>query len=122
MNKFSILSLAILLTAALIGFKGDARADKQKDDNNAKPGAGQRYCPMHPSDEEQAAMEQDFAGRYNDLARSGMLAEATGGVINVYFHVRRCGYWNCQRRCHRRNDHQSGNGTQRRIRIERMDL
>ncbi|MEO6334236.1 MAG: zinc metalloprotease [Pyrinomonadaceae bacterium] len=87
MNKLSILSLAILLAAAVIGFKGDARADKQKEDNNAKPGAGQRYCPMHPSDEEQAAMEQDFAGRYNDLARAGLLTEAAGGVVNVYFHV-----------------------------------
>src|SRR5215212_8120437 len=70
----------------MIGFKGDARADNQKEDNNAKPGVGERYCPMHPSDEELAAMEKDFAARYDNLARAGG-AEATGGVIDVYVHV-----------------------------------
>jgi len=86
-NKLSIFSLAVLLTVSVIGFKGDARADKQNADNNAKPGVGERFCPMHPSDEEQAAMEQDFAARYNDLTRSGVAPEAAAGVINVYFHV-----------------------------------
>jgi hypothetical protein len=85
-SKFSILSIAVLLVFAIVGFKGDARADKQRDDNNSKHGPGERYCPVHPSDEELAAMEGDFEAR---KAASG-LTEAdnvTGGVINVYFHV-----------------------------------
>jgi hypothetical protein len=84
------LTLVLLVCAAVVGFRGDARADKQLGDNNTKPGAGERFCPVHPSDEEQAAMEADFAARYDDVARSGV-AEATGGVINVYFHVIRSG-------------------------------
>src|SRR6188508_1107625 len=62
-SKFSILSLVMLVVLAVVGFRGDARADKQLDDNNPKPGKGERYCPVHPSDEEVAAMENDFAAR-----------------------------------------------------------
>ncbi|PYS99597.1 MAG: zinc metalloprotease [Acidobacteria bacterium] len=75
----------MLIAMAVVGFKGDARADKQ-DNNNAKPGPGERYCPVHPSDEEVARMESDFESREENLQRQGA-AEATGGVINVYFHV-----------------------------------
>ena len=94
MSKFSILTLILLVVAAVAGFRGDARADKQIDDNNSKPGAGERYCPVHPTDERQAAMEQDFEARSAERAAERSLtgeAEATGGVINVYFHVVRSG-------------------------------
>ncbi len=85
MSKFSIFTLVLLVAVAVVGFRGDARADKSGD-NNKIPGVGERYCPVHPSDDEQAAMEGDFAARYKELARAGV-SEATGGVINVYFHV-----------------------------------
>ncbi len=84
MSKFSILSLVLLVAVAVVGFKGDARADKPSD--NKIPGVGERYCPVHPSDAEQAAMEEDFNARSKELARAGV-PEAAGGLINVYFHV-----------------------------------
>ena len=87
MSKFSILSLLLLVALAVVGFRGDARADKQREDNNPKPGKGERYCPVHPSDEEVAAMENDFAARKAEKSFSEAAAYATGGVINVYFHV-----------------------------------
>lgn len=90
MNKISVLCLALLVSAFAIGFRSDAQVDGKLADNNKEPGIGERYCPVHPSDEELNAMEQDFAGRMSDLARAGA-AEATGGVINVYFHVVRSG-------------------------------
>ena len=86
MKKLSILSLALLVVAVVVGFRGDARADKQLGDNNSKPGAGERYCPVHPTDEEFTKMEDDFAARSGELARNG-IADVTGGVINVYVHV-----------------------------------
>ena len=90
MSKFSILSLIVLLAAAVVGFRGDALADKQSGDNNGKPGAGERYCPVHPTDEQLIAMEEDFAARSAEKALSGE-ASVTGGVIDVYFHVIRRG-------------------------------
>ena len=84
MNRISILSLAVLVVACVIGFKSDAQiADKHSDE---KVGVGHRFCPVHPSDEELGEMERDFAERKADFARSGA-AEATGGTIPVYWHV-----------------------------------
>lgn len=89
MNKFSILSLTLILGVCVIGFKADVQGvDKSEQDKKA--GVGERFCPVHPSDEELAAMEQDFVKRFDDLAQAGV-ASATGGVINVYFHVIRQG-------------------------------
>jgi hypothetical protein len=90
-NKISVLSLAVLLTAFAIGFKSDAQvAESRADDNGARSHLGERYCPVHPSDEEQLAMEQDFEARkaYESFLGS---ESVTGGVINVYFHVIRRG-------------------------------
>ena len=86
MSKFSIISLVLLVTLAVVGFRGDARGDKQLGDNNSKPGKGERYCPVHPSDEELAVMEGDFSARKAQQSFSGA-ESVTGGVINVYFHV-----------------------------------
>ena len=86
MNKFSVLCLVVLLTACIVSFRGDARGVDKSGDKNAKPDVGQRYCPVHPTDEQLAEMEADFGARQADLQRAGA-AEATGGVINVYFHV-----------------------------------
>ena len=88
MNRISVVSLAVLLTACAIAFKGDAQSVRQHA-NDHKFDFG-RYCPVHPSDEELAEMENDFSSRRNELARQGA-AEATGGTINVYFHVIRRG-------------------------------
>lgn len=89
MNKFSILSLTLILGVCVVGFKADVQGvDKSEQDKKA--GVGERFCPVHPSDEELAAMEQDFVKRFDDLAQAGV-ASATGGVINVYFHVIRQG-------------------------------
>ena len=88
-NRISILSLAVLLIACVVGFKGDAQM-VDKNSNDRKPGAGERFCPVHPSDEELDLMENDFAEKRGELARLGA-AEATGGVIPVYFHVIRRG-------------------------------
>ena len=85
MNRISIFSLAMLLIACVVGFRGDAQVAEKLSDNN-KHYAGERYCPVHPSDEELGEMERDFAERKGDLARAGA-AEATGGSIPVYFHV-----------------------------------
>ena len=90
MSKLSILSLVLLVVAAVVGFRGDAKADKQLGDNNGKPGAGERYCPVHPSEEERVAMEQDFEARQAMESLTGS-DSVTGGVINVYFHVIRRG-------------------------------
>ncbi len=84
MNRFTILSLAVLVIACVVGFKGDAQVSEKQGHGQKFEGA--RYCPVHPSDEELNAMEQDFGSRSADLKRE-VVAEATGGVINVYFHV-----------------------------------
>lgn len=86
MNKISVLCLALLVSAFAIGFRSDAQVDGKLADNNKQPEIGERYCPVHPSDEELNAMEQDFAARSAEKALEGA-AEVTGGVINVYFHV-----------------------------------
>ena len=86
MNKLSVFGLFLLLTVCMISFKSDAQVADKKGSGAIKPGLGERYCPVHPSHEELNAMEDDFAARSSDLAREGA-AEATGGVINVYFHV-----------------------------------
>ena len=44
-----------------------------------------RFCPMNPTADEKKAMEADFAFRKSALG--AIAAEATGGTINVYFHV-----------------------------------
>jgi hypothetical protein len=88
-NKLSVFGLVLLLAACMISFRSDAQV-VDKGSGGIEPGIGERFCPVHPSDEELAVMEQDFAARSSELAREGA-AEATGGVINVYFHVIRRG-------------------------------
>jgi hypothetical protein len=84
-NKLSVFGLFLLVAVCMISFKSDAQISDKKV-RGLEPGIGQRFCPMHPTDEEMAVMEEDFANRSSELAREGA-AEATGGVINVYFHV-----------------------------------
>ncbi len=48
---------------------------------------GERYCPTHPSEEEQFAMEKDFEDKLQQRAADGLVDDVTGGTIPVYFHV-----------------------------------
>lgn len=89
MNRISVFSLAVLLIACIVGYQSDAQVSEKSSDTG-KSHIGERYCPVHPSEEELVAMEQDFESRKADLSRQG-IADATGGVINVYFHVIRRG-------------------------------
>jgi hypothetical protein len=83
-NRISLFALILLVGACVMGFRSDvAIADKPTDDLKV---IGERYCPVNPSELELRAMEQDLAEKTADAARSGF-ASATGGVINVYFHV-----------------------------------
>jgi hypothetical protein len=84
-KRFSFFSLIVLVALCVIGFTGDARSVDKKDDAKSA-GPGERYCPVHPSDEELAKMEKDFTDKRADLAAQ-RVPEATGGTINVYFHV-----------------------------------
>lgn len=88
MNRISVFSLAVLMAACIIGFRGDAQVAEKADPHEKH--TGERFCPVHPSDEELVAMETDFESKRADLSRQG-IADATGGVINVYFHVIRRG-------------------------------
>lgn len=91
MNRTTVLSLTVLVVACVIGLRGDAqqRADNQLD--KGKSELGERYCPVHPSEEELQHMERDFDARKAEMEFSGMTENVTGGVINVYFHVIRKG-------------------------------
>jgi hypothetical protein len=44
-----------------------------------------RYCPMNPTETERKAMEADF--NFRKSALGSFAAEATGGTIQVYWHV-----------------------------------
>ena len=60
MNKLSILTLTLILGATVIGFKSDVQG-VDKSDEQKKAGVGERFCPVHPSDEEVAAWIQEHA-------------------------------------------------------------
>ena len=77
------------MVACVVGFRSDAQ-NRAGGFIDLKPGIGERFCPMLPTDEEVADMERDFASKKADLNRLGA-ASATGGVINVYVHVIRRG-------------------------------
>lgn len=85
MNRKSIFAVVMLAVACIIGFKGDAQERSARDlDESARP--LERYCPVNPTDEEMRAMESDFAAKQAERA-ARLAPEATGGTINVYFHV-----------------------------------
>jgi hypothetical protein len=53
--------------------------------NNGRNGRISRYCPVNPSETERKSMEADFAFRKSALGT--ITANASGGVVPVYFHV-----------------------------------
>ena len=63
------------------------RDKEEKQDKNQKI---ERFCPVNPSAEEVAAMESDFQSKYSRMSDS-FAPEASGGVIDVYWHVIRKG-------------------------------
>ena len=79
MNRKSIMVIALLVGACIIGFKGDAQKLTDTDDMaKAKKGDKiERFCPVQPTDEEMAAMESDFESRKAELRAVGE-AEVTG--------------------------------------------
>ena len=97
MSRISIISLVFLVVACVVGFKSDAQiADQSAEVAEGKAAAAnskhghERYCPVHPTEEELDRMEKDFSAKTSELNRGGV-ANATGGTINVYFHVIRSG-------------------------------
>ena len=87
MKRRIFLALTIL-AAAFTVFHEDRKFAQSKAGISDDPGLEkrERYCPVNPTDEERAAMEADFSARRADRGREGF-ADATGGVIDVYFHV-----------------------------------
>jgi hypothetical protein len=75
----------LLVAACFGGFRGDAQVRDLKDKAwQFEPKV--RYCPVEPPAEEVARMERDFKDK--KALRSAELApSATGGTVNVYFHV-----------------------------------
>lgn len=87
MKSISIFGLTVLMIACIIGFRSDAQVAEKTDGDHGKSHLGERWCPVHPSEEEQRAIEEDLEARKADLAREGFVDDVTGGTINVYFHV-----------------------------------
>lgn len=84
MNLKSIFAIVLLVGLCMIGYTSDAQVTERQD--NKKPGAGERFCPVHPSDAELAEMERDFAEKKDEL-RKVQMDNVTGDTIDVYFHV-----------------------------------
>ena len=83
----AVVSIAITgaRTSAQVEIKGN---DNGRDDENRGPKKDrlERFCPVNPSPEEMAAMEADFSEKLQRRSES-LEPEATGGVIQVYWHV-----------------------------------
>jgi hypothetical protein len=82
---------AIAFAFSALNFITNAQQTKADGDFNAKNPIivkDNRFCATENDPEKIAAAETDFAARLDAAEKSGeMVAEATGGVINVYFHV-----------------------------------
>ena len=68
----------------------DLVSKQDKEDKQDKNLRIERFCPVNPSAEEVAAMEADFQSKFSRMADS-FAPEASGGVIDVYWHVIRKG-------------------------------
>lgn len=99
MNKFRILAAIALVSAIALAFlglsyAGNAQTDKRDDDvrESKKPviAGGGRACATDHDPQKISLAETDFATRLEAMKDSPM-AEVSGGVINVYFHVVRKG-------------------------------
>jgi len=86
MNMKSVFVFALLVGACVVGFKSDAQVADKNDDNKDIGKRTERFCPVLPTDEEVSVMERDFSMKKAELRDLGR-AQASGGIINVYFHV-----------------------------------
>ena len=103
MNRKLYFGAAIVVTAVAFAFSlalfsepttnaqvaekvGDALTKDEKHEKQEKSSKIERFCRVNPSAEEVAAMESDFKSKRAWMADS-LAAEASGGVINVYWHV-----------------------------------
>ncbi len=88
MNFKSIFAIALLVCACIFGLQSDAQVASKGGDQTDWRKVYQRACPIHPTMDQVAEMEQDFfdktAARKAEL---GFSEDVTGGTINVYFHV-----------------------------------
>jgi len=79
-----------LVFSGLIGINTSSAQSEEKSDvvrvGGDKTDPTERICPVMPSAEEVDVMERDFAERLAEK-KGSLEPEATGGVINVYFHV-----------------------------------
>src|SRR5688572_17295899 len=90
-----LFAVAALAVVSIVTSGGSTNAQvKMRDENNGKDelarsshsGHRERFCPVHPSDDELALMEADFSAKQQKQAES-FAPEVDGGAINVYFHV-----------------------------------
>ena len=98
MNKFRILAVIALVSAFALAFlglsyAGNAQTDRRDETRETKKPvivSGGRACATDHDPQKISLAETDFAERLEAMKDSPM-AEVSGGVINVYFHVVRKG-------------------------------
>ena len=92
----AVFALAVMAAISFLVTGVGTRAQVDVLDNNGNDEHSQafhsrrpeRFCPVHPSDEEVRNMEADFSRKRQKRFESPTLAaEVSGGTINVYFHV-----------------------------------
>lgn len=90
---FACLATAFVFVSISPGTATNAQIlvkDIEDDSKFEKSELIERFCPVNPTREEVAVMEEDFEDRKKRLAES-FTPEVNGGVIDVYFHVVRSG-------------------------------
>lgn len=99
MNKFRFLTalagfFAIALALFATDFASHAQSDKVGRSSESKTPIvvkGERFCGADHDPHRVEAAENDFAARMKDKMFAPMTENATGGMINVYYHVIRKG-------------------------------
>lgn len=95
MNKFRILAAIAVVSAIALAFLGlsyagnaqtDRRGDEPRETKKPVIVSGGRLCATDHDPQKISLAEADFAERREAMKDSPM-AEVSGGVINVYFHV-----------------------------------
>src|SRR5215213_11300232 len=90
LSAMMAVALAVSLTILGMGYISKAEsADSLKTIPTAEPPAAkaERFCGTDHSKEVVEAQEQDRAAKLKQRSANPLAPEATGGVVNVYFHV-----------------------------------